>query len=201
MKTILFDFGNVIAFFDHQRAVRQLLPFTPLSAAELTDVLYCSQLETDYEAGKLNTAEYVTIGQRNGKLSCTDEEFMKAFVDIFTSNPEVCDIIPRLKPLYRLVLASNTNDAHFTKYTEQFDDVLRYFDHLCPSHQAGHRKPHAEYFAFCQEFVAAKPNECLFIDDMDVNVEAARAFGWNAILYQPENNFAEQLRAAGVLFD
>jgi len=201
MKTILFDFGNVIAFFDHQRAVRQLVQYTPLTAAELTAELYNGQLEDDYEAGKLNTAEYFAIGKREAKLTCSQEEFLAAFVDIFTGNPEVCELIPRLKTIYRLVLASNTNEAHFAKYTEQFDDVLRYFDHLCPSQLAKVRKPNAGYFEYCQQFVAAEPGECVFVDDMAVNVEAARKFGWKAIQYRPDGTLPAQLRAAGVLFD
>ena len=35
IQTIFFDFGNVLAFFDHQRAIRELVKFTDLPAAEL----------------------------------------------------------------------------------------------------------------------------------------------------------------------
>ena len=34
IKTLLFDFGNVVAFFDHDRAVRRLLPHTDLTAEQ-----------------------------------------------------------------------------------------------------------------------------------------------------------------------
>ena len=45
IKTILFDFGNVLAFFDHQRAVRQLLPYTDRTAEELVKLIYYNNLE------------------------------------------------------------------------------------------------------------------------------------------------------------
>ncbi|MEO2087982.1 MAG: HAD-IA family hydrolase, partial [Gemmataceae bacterium] len=119
-------------------------------------------------------------------------------VDIFTPNPEVCDLIPKLKKHHRLVLASNTNDAHYRKYCDQFADVLTHFDERCPSHLVGHRKPHREYFEHCQQHADAAPHECLFIDDYPSNIEAAKAFGWNCVSYRPDESLADRLRDMGV---
>jgi glucose-1-phosphatase len=201
MKTLFLDFGNVIGCFDHQRAVRRLVRYTPLSAADLTAALYDGPLEIDYEAGKLTTAEYVAAGKRAGRLDCSDAEFLAAFADIFWPHPDVCELIPRLAARYRLVLASNTNDAHFTKYSAQFADVLRHFAHLGTSHRAGFRKPHPEFFAHCQRYADADPGECGFVDDLPVNVEAARRHGWVGVLYRPGDRLADKLRAAGIPVD
>ena len=40
MRTLVFDFGNVLAFFDHRPAVERLARYSPLSPAELYRVLY-----------------------------------------------------------------------------------------------------------------------------------------------------------------
>jgi putative hydrolase of the HAD superfamily len=198
MKTLFLDFGNVLAFFDHQRAIRQLVRFTPLAAADLTAVLYDGPLETDYEAGRITTAEYVARAIDAGRLDCTPEQFLAAFVDIFTRNPDVCDLLPALAGRYRLVLASNTNDAHFTKYCQQFAADLRHFAHLGTSHRAGARKPHPDFFAYCQRFADAEPGECAFVDDLPANVEAARRHGWRGVLYRPGDRLADNLAAAGI---
>src|SRR5262245_50723728 len=142
IKTIFFDFGNVLAFFDHQRTVRQLVTFTDVGAIELTRLLYDPPLADAYETGRLTTEEYVCEATRTGRLTCTQDEFLVAFNDIFTPNPEVCELIPRLKPRYRVVLASNTVDAHFRRYVADYADVLAHFDHLVASHHAGAKKPH-----------------------------------------------------------
>jgi len=198
MRTLFFDFGNVLAFFDHQRAVSKLAAFTKLPPHELTLALYGGVLEEDYETGRLSTSEYIRLASRDGRLSCSPAEFESAFVDIFTRNPDVCDLIPRLKPKNRLVLASNTNDAHYRKYSEQFADVLTHFAARCPSHHARSRKPHSEYFAYCQRHTSHPLNECVFIDDMPSNVEAAKKHGWQAVLYQPGEDLVGQLKAVGV---
>jgi putative hydrolase of the HAD superfamily len=140
IKTIFFDFGNVVAFFDHGRAVKRLLSFTALTVAELIQ-LYDRPLVTDYEIGKITTAEFVREATRHGRFTCTPDEFLVCFCDIFWRNHEVCDLIPRLKPRYRVVLASNTVDSHYRRYVADYVDVLGHFDHLVASHHAGVRKP------------------------------------------------------------
>jgi FMN phosphatase YigB (HAD superfamily) len=198
IRTILFDFGNVVAFFDHGRAVERLARFTDIKPVELALELYGSPIEDAYERGKISTDEYVREAKLNGRLSCTDEEFLAAFADIFWPNPEVIDLLPRLKPRHRLVLASNTNDAHFTKYTFQFARELSHFDHLVTSHFARARKPEPEFFAYAQRHADAGPGECLFVDDLGVNVEAAVRFGWKGLVYRSDGTLVPKLRAAGV---
>ena len=201
MKTLVFDFGNVVAFFDHRRAVAKLLPFTSLSATDLFAAIYGGRPEIDYECGRLTTEEFFRTVQPASKLTCSLEEFAEAFADIFTPNPLVRDLIPLLKQRHRLLLASNTNAAHFAKFSEQFADVLRHFDALCLSFEIGHRKPSADYFAACQREAHAEPQECLFVDDLLENVEAARKQGWHGLPYGPGVDLGGQLRGMGIQFD
>jgi len=199
IKTICIDFGNVIGFFDHQRAIEQFARFTTMPTMELTLAIYGGTLEDDYEQGFLTTAEFTRQAKLNGRLTCSDGEFLAAFVDIFWRNAEVCDLIPQLAQNHQLLLASNTNDAHFKKYCEQFADVIEHFDSLCPSHILQARKPHAPYFERCQTYIESRPQECLFIDDLGVNTEAARRHGWQTLDYQPKQNLHDQLAALGVI--
>jgi putative hydrolase of the HAD superfamily len=197
IRTIFFDFGNVIAFFDHSRAVNRLLTHTDLRAADLL-ALYDRPLVHDYETGKLSTEEFVQQYFKHARLTCTPDEFLTYFCDIFWRNDEVCDLVPRLKSRYRLVLASNTVDAHFKRYAVDYADVLQHFDHVVASHHAGARKPHPEFFAYAAKFAQAAPDECLFIDDLQANVETAARLGWKGIVYTPDGTLSDKLREAGV---
>lgn len=201
IRTIFFDFGNVLAFFDHGRAIREFAKFTEMDPVELGLQLYGGPLEDDYEMGRLTTAEYVRDAMLNGRLRCTPEQFLRHFVDIFWANPEVCELIPKLRPRYRIVLASNTNDAHFTRYTAQFADVLKHFDDLVASHRVGSRKPHDEFFAAAKLQANAEPHECAFVDDLPVNIEAANRAGFRGIVYQPDDTLELRLRKLGVVID
>lgn len=53
----------------------------------------------------------------------------------------------------------------------------RLFDVSCYSWQLGTKKPEATYFETAVQRIGAAPEEVLFVDDMEVNVEAARAVG------------------------
>jgi putative hydrolase of the HAD superfamily len=200
MKTIIFDFGNVVAFFDHQRAVEKLLRFTEMSASELTQRLYGSDIEDQYERGNLSTSEYVQLAIAAGRLTCGPLEFLSAYVDIFSRNPEVCELIPALSKKYRILLASNTNAAHYEQFSKQFSDVLNpdFFHAICTSHFGRCRKPEMAYFQYCQSFTGCDPKECLFLDDLPKNVEAASRWGWQTILYRPGKDLKQQLQTKGI---
>jgi putative hydrolase of the HAD superfamily len=201
IRTIFFDFGNVIAFFDHGRAVKRLAAFTNMDPVELALALYGGPLADDYECGFLSPEEYVREALLNGRLSCTPAEFLDSYTDIFWENPELTALVPKLKPRYRLVLASNTNASHFGRFSGDFASQLKHFDHLVVSHEAGARKPHVDFFAYAHQFAQASPSECVFVDDLPVNVETAVRFGWNGVVYRPDGTIGEKLRAAGVVFD
>lgn len=198
IKTVIFDFGNVVAFFDHSRAVARLAGYTGFPPVEVALKLYGSHIEDAYERGAIDTAEYIREAKLNAQLDCTDEQFLAAFVAIFWRNLEVCDLIPLLKPKYRVVLASNTTRAHFDAYTKQFADVLAHFDHLGTSFEARARKPEPEFCTHIQQHTLCEPHECVFIDDLPTNIEAAERFGWNGIVYRPDGTLADKLRALGV---
>jgi glucose-1-phosphatase len=199
IKTLLFDFGNVLAFFDHQRAVRQLLPHTDLTAEELIRLIYYNNLEYRYECGEVSTEEVFRVGQEVGRLRCTLDQFVTAFCDIFWPNPPMGDLIPRLKSAgYRLVVASNTNPAHYTHYREQFRDILVHFDAIAVSHEAGVRKPHPQFFEHAHRMAHCAKGECLFVDDLADNVAAAREFGWNAVQYTRFDELVPELRRMAV---
>lgn len=193
IRTILFDFGNVLAFFDHRRAIEKLKQHTELEATELALVLYGAELEIAYENGQISTARYFELARDDGRLNCSLEQFVAAFVDIFTENHRVTRMIPNLKSHYRLMLASNTNDAHFRHYRQQFDHVLKHFDHLVVSHEIGARKPHRAFFEHCQRVAQCEPNECLFIDDLPSNVHAAETFGWQGIVLKSPDDLIVRL--------
>jgi putative hydrolase of the HAD superfamily len=202
IKTILFDFGNVVAFFDHERAVRRMLPHTDRTAEQLWQLVYADRLEDRYECGELTTDEVFTLARDKGGLTCSRAEFVDAFCDIFWPNPPMADLIPRLKAAgYRLVLASNTNAAHYERYREQFKDLLSHFDAIAVSHEAGARKPHPRFFDYAHRLTTCEKDECLFVDDLLANVTAAREFGWNAIHYTRFDGLMPELRAAGVRVD
>ena len=118
---------------------------------------------------------------------------------MFTPNPDVCPLPALLKPRYRLVLLSNTNDLHARQFLRQFADVLAPFDALVLSHEVHVRKPDPRIYEHCRRVAGRPAAECLFIDDLPSNVEAARACGWQGIVYRRGDDLRRALAEAGVV--
>jgi putative hydrolase of the HAD superfamily len=198
MRTIFFDFGNVVAFFDHRIAVRQFVRHCDLNEDACFAAIYNTTLEDDFEAGRIGADEFVRRSCAAISYRGKAAQFRTAFQDIFRPNPDICRLIPRLAERYRLVLASNTNELHAAHFRETFADVLQHFAALGLSHEAGARKPHRVFFEYCQTLANCPPAECMFIDDLPANVEGARAFGWRAIQYADHSDSLAQLRKLGI---
>jgi putative hydrolase of the HAD superfamily len=198
VKTIIFDFGNVVGFFDHMRTLRRLEPFTDMPAEEMFHRIYASDLEDAFESNLIDELEFLRQFKQVCRLTCECDVLAQALADIFWPNPEICALIPKLAPRYQILLGSNTNPIHSRRFREQFADVFRHFDALILSHEIGVRKPRPGFFQQCQTLAKGSVNECLFLDDIPENVAGARQHGWKAIVYHPNDGLFMKLRAAGV---
>jgi putative hydrolase of the HAD superfamily len=198
LRALVFDFGNVVGFFSHRRAAERLAAHAAVSADALHAALFSGRLEDDYESGRITTAEFLGQLRQSCGLTCADEAFAEAYADIFWPNPEVCGLLPQLRPRYRLFLGSNTTELHSRWFRRQFADVFGHFDALVLSHEVGARKPSAAFFEHCRRLAGCAPEECLFIDDLPANVAGAVACGWHGIVYTPEGALRRHLAELGV---
>jgi FMN phosphatase YigB (HAD superfamily) len=187
-KTVILDFGNVVAFFDHRRACRQLAALSGRGSDE-DDVfreVFETSLEHDVDAGAIPPDRFIDILRGRFWLEGTDDQIRTAWCDIFTLNEAVAALIPGLKRRgLRLMLASNTNALHFDWIAHRFAGVLTHFDALILSHQVGARKPDARFFARCLDAARADAAECLYVDDRAEFVDVARGMGMNGVVYEP----------------
>ena len=187
-RCIVFDFGNVIALFDHMIACRQLASLSR-SLHDPQDVyerIFKTSLEEDYDCGRLSTAAFVERLRRDLQLEAPDEAIAHAWCDIFIPNPAIEEVIVREKRRgTRLVLASNTNELHFEWFSRQFEPVLRLFDEAVLSFRVGARKPAVQFFEACIRASGGTADQIIYIDDRPDYVAAGRALGMQAFVYDP----------------
>lgn len=198
ITTIVFDFGNVLGFFSHRKAAEQLAEYSPLSADDILKHYLDSDLEDDFESGRMSLAEFRSVVRQRCHVTCSDGQLDRAIADMFTPNDEVCALVPALKPRYRLLLLSNTNELHAVHFRRQFAETLAHFDALVLSHEVGLRKPCADIYAHCHKIAGSTPRQCLFIDDMQANIEAAAACGWQGIVYHRGLDLCRELHRFGI---
>jgi FMN phosphatase YigB (HAD superfamily) len=198
LKAVVFDFGNVVGFFDHFKTLGRLAPYTTWTPERIYEEIYNGDLEEDLESGRMSVDDFMRVFIERCELRCGADDLLAACRDIFTPNPAVCDLVPRLRGKCRLVLGSNTNAVHAAQFQMQFADVLSHFHRQVLSHLIGVRKPKAEFFRECVRRAECEPGECLFVDDMAANVAGARAIGMNAVLYHSAVDLARELTRHGI---
>jgi putative hydrolase of the HAD superfamily len=200
---LVFDFGNVIAFFDYAVACAPLGERLGLSGEELLAQARkngLTELVVEYERGRLTTEEFGVATRRLVNLeTISHDEFVDAWTAIFRLNESVARLIPPLKTAgYTLVLGSNTNDLHARHFRPRFAETLGHFDALVMSHEIGHVKPSVEFYQACAQAAGRPLGECVFIDDLPENVAGARAAGMSAILYRGTPALLEEFSRLGI---
>lgn len=198
ITTIVFDFGNVLGFFSHRKAAEQLAVYSPLSVEDILNRYLDPQMEDDFETGRMSLPAFRALVRERCRLSCDDEQLDQSIADMFTPNHEACCLVPELKSRYRLVLLSNTNELHALHFRRQFADTLAHFDALVLSHEIGMRKPSPDIYAHCCRLGGSSPSQCVFIDDLPANIDAARACGWHGIVYHQGLDLRHELRRLGI---
>lgn len=59
--------------------------------------------------------------------------------------------------------------------------VMAKFDHLVESSKVGIRKPESGFYEIACELAGVSPAECVFLDDLGINLKPARAMGMTTI--------------------
>lgn len=126
-----------------------------------------------------------SVGQRLG-LSAAE---VAAFMDdlwaeyLGTPNDELIGYFASLRPRYRTGILSNSFVGARRKEQQRYR-----FHELCDliiySHEEGLKKPDPRFYALACARLQVQPAEMLFLDDIDVCVEGARACGIQAIRFE-----------------
>ena len=198
IKGIIFDFGGVIHSFDFGMFFRNLDRRTDRSLGEMSSLVAGSGLPRSYELGEVSSWEfYHGIANLCG-LRVTEEEFVRAFVAIFTPIESTIGLIRSLSRSYRLGLLSNTNEWHFEHHIRTLD-VFPLFDAVTLSYQVNTMKPAEAIYLDMLEKIGFSPGECVFVDDLEENISGARRLNLHAIHYTGHEHLVSSLAELGVV--
>lgn len=199
IKTFIFDLGNVIVSFDHNKTAARLASACEHASDVIFGKAFSSPLMQQYSLGKLTSAEFFEAVSRELDLRMDFNDFSQAWNCTFASEPLVSErLIKSLAENYKLLLLSDTNELHFDYIRENFP-ALDYFDDFILSHKAGAVKPSAEIFQAVIKIAGCQPEECFFVDDLEINVEGARKFGINALQFVSEQQLEQELKTRGLI--
>jgi putative hydrolase of the HAD superfamily len=202
---LYFDLGNVLLYFSHERACRQMAevastPQRQVTATEVRRVVFESGLEDLYESGELTTAEfYVQFCRQTGTRPDLDR-LMHAASDIFAPNDSLLPLLPVLRQAgHRLGLLSNTNEVHWNFIGNgKYGHLPGTFDVLALSFRLGTMKPRPEIFEKAAELAGVPPREIFYTDDRPEHIAAARQANYDAVQYTTTPELLAELHRRGI---
>jgi putative hydrolase of the HAD superfamily len=99
--------------------------------------------------------------------------------------PEMVAALRRIKAMYRTGCITNNLPANAMGSTDgralYVAEVMVLFDHVIESAKIGLRKPDPRIYAMMTEALSVDPRNCIYLDDLGVNLKPARAMGMTTI--------------------
>jgi putative hydrolase of the HAD superfamily len=94
--------------------------------------------------------------------------------------PEMVQALDRvIRAGYRT--ACLTNNVVGGEQRMDVGDVMVMFDHVVESSKVGCRKPEPRFYEIACELLEVEPAECVFLDDLGINLKPAKAMGMTTI--------------------
>lgn len=191
--TLLFDFGGVLVDLDRQR-VEAAFDRIGFNIRPYLGTYKQAGIFSQLEQGRISIHEFCNgiraLSQQSGDALqlLTDEAIVAAWQSYLTEVPtERLDMLLKIKQHYSINVLSNTNTVHWQMAKDTFFrykglNVENFFDHIFLSCDLGVEKPDPLIFSKVVEGLQVPAHDILFFDDSEVNCQAARNCGLQALV-------------------
>jgi putative hydrolase of the HAD superfamily len=200
LKTVISDLGNVILWFDNSIFFKKISAHCSYSEEKISEAAQTNLgLIRLFDTGQITPQEFYSRIVKELKAQVDQEYFFAIYCDVFSLNMPVLKLLQKLKTSYKLVLLSNTDVCRFGFIKKRFPEIL-IFDEYVLSFELGVMKPDPAIYGEALKKAGTDPQECVFIDDLEKNIEGSQKMGMGGILYTPETDLEAELRKLGLTF-
>jgi putative hydrolase of the HAD superfamily len=203
IKAVICDFGGVLT----TPLVRSFIAFQEHSGVSLEELgsAMARLAESDgehplyrLEKGQISEDEFLSkLSQELGGVSLLG--FSDRYFEHLHPNDEMIELMRRLREQgLRMALLTNNVREWEPLWRAKLPDIDEIFEVVVDSAFVGMRKPEPEIYELTVErlgdgIVAA---DCLFVDDNDVNCDAAEALGMTAVHYRENEQAIPEIETA-----
>ena len=204
-KAVISDFGGVlttpliqsfVAFQDQTGIAMEMLgsamqrmaerdgshPLFELEKGELTEASSLERIAEELEP---------ELGHRPEM-----HRFSEIYFEALKPNPPMIDLMRDLKGRGLQMALLTNNVREWEPLWRSMVPIDELFEVVVDSAFVGCRKPDPEIYEITLERIGLAGNDCLFVDDVDVNCDAARELGTTAVHFQVNEQAIEEIRAA-----
>jgi HAD superfamily hydrolase (TIGR01509 family) len=198
LRTIVFDMGNVLLHFSHERMCRQIAEVCGSPATDVRRWLFDDGWELAFERGDISADEFQRRVEQRAGRTVDRNALSLAAADIFTLNEPLVPLLDGLRAAgLRLVLLSNTNEWHLD-FVRQRYGVLERFDESVVSFAARAVKPEPAIFEAALKAIDCAPGEAFYTDDIPDYIAMGRQCGLQAEVFVDAEILRSQLATRGL---
>ena len=150
-----------------------------------------------FEEGRMSLDEYLQQTVFSQPRTFSPEEFKQYMFSLSKPKPDVLEIARGLRDRY-LMGTINNESRELNQYRIATFQLTEYFQIFVSSCFVGLRKPDERIYRLVLDLTQRKAEECCFIDDRPVNVDAATKVGMRAILLQNAGQLKADFEKNGV---
>jgi len=122
--------------------------------------------------------------------------FREIFFEALDPNEPMIDLMRECKAGGRRMAMLTNNVREWEPLWRTMLPVDEIFETVIDSGFVGYRKPEPQIYEITLERLGLPASACLFVDDLEVNIEAARELGFNAVHYREPDQAIAEVRAA-----
>lgn len=188
---VVFDFGGVVFNWRPLALLRSILPLRAhdeAAARALADALFQQYAPNgDWAAFDRGDVDVPVLARRIARRTGLSEAEVLDFVGAIPGHlepiAETVALLQRLKNAGNRLFFLSNMPAPFADHLERSHAFMDWFDDGVFSSRVQLVKPQPAIFQAASQRFGLAPRELVFIDDVQHNVEAARALGWQALHY------------------
>jgi putative hydrolase of the HAD superfamily len=203
IKAVISDFGGVLT----TPLVRTFIAFQEQSGVSLEELgnamARLAGADGEHplfrlEKGEISEAEFLSrLSDELGGVSLTG--FGERYFEHLHPNEEMIEVMRGLRKRgLRMALLTNNVREWEALWRAKLPDIDEIFEVVVDSAFVGMRKPDREIYELTVERIGngVVAADCLFIDDSDVNCDAAEALGMTVVHYRDNDQAIPEIRAA-----
>ncbi len=180
IEAVFLDVGGVVLQIDWVVSMEKLGFKDEVARGEALQRLFDWPLLHQFERGQIEPAEFFQEMNLLFGTKFSEIDLRHAWNDLILGElPKIHGIFDRFSARVPIYALSNTNVVHMEFMMNRYP-VLKRFKQFFASNEMGHRKPEREIYQVAAKTAGVEPSKAIFIDDLQANVDAAKAVGFKA---------------------
>ncbi len=198
ITTVILDIGKVLVEFDWQSYIKEF-NYSEKINKELGEVIFLSPLWKERDRGDKLEAEYKELCiAKAPHLTDEIQAIFKNIVDIVEVYPFSYEWVKSIKEQgKKIYLLSNYSKVSFEHDMSKFD-FMEFIDGKIISYEVNYVKPELEIYEALIKKYNINPKEAVFLDDVEENLESAKALGINTIHVTSHEKALDELKKLNI---